>query len=97
LSKRPNFANTNDHDVGQKFSIQEAMDIILSDLTSSDYFNIVIFSHEIDHWKDESQPVDAESLRDARQFVNQITVRGGEHCITVIIAYKGIVFKGKSL
>ncbi len=59
------------------------MNIILSDLTSSDYFNIVTFSHEIDHWKDESQPVDAESLRAARQFVDQITVRGGEHHLIV--------------
>ncbi|MFT7801534.1 inter-alpha-trypsin inhibitor heavy chain H3 [Arapaima gigas] len=55
---------------------REALQTILSDIHSNDYFNLVLFDSSVDLWKTSMIPATVENIEEAKKFASQISVRG---------------------
>jgi hypothetical protein len=60
--------------------VQQAMRVILSDLTEEDRFNVFAFNSGVKSWTESFTPVTDATIQEAKQWVNSLDARGGQLC-----------------
>ncbi|XP_078064411.1 inter-alpha-trypsin inhibitor heavy chain H6-like, partial [Mustelus asterias] len=76
---------------------KEAMNTILSDLRTDDYFNIITFSNVIEVWKvNQSIPATRHNVQSAKQYVKQMEASGWTDINGALLAAAELFGKGGS-
>ncbi|XP_068109253.1 inter-alpha-trypsin inhibitor heavy chain H3-like isoform X2 [Hyperolius riggenbachi] len=64
----------------------EAFTKILEDLPEEDYVGILKFNHDVSEWKSNLVRADPDNIKSAKEFVAQITARGGTNINSALLA-----------
>uniref|UniRef100_A0A8C9TBE5 Inter-alpha-trypsin inhibitor heavy chain H3 n=1 Tax=Scleropages formosus TaxID=113540 RepID=A0A8C9TBE5_SCLFO len=74
---------------------REALQTILDDIHSNDYFNLVLFDHYVEFWKPSLTQATVENVAEAQKFVSGLRARGATDINQAVLKATELLYQDK--